>query len=89
MYPNEPDALAATESIVRNTSAKGATSLLQLLAGLVAWLLPWLYGLLHRGAFTALFLRPAERVSCSMLTVSDLIEEYQIRCAPHWRPALG
>ena len=79
MYPNEPDALEATQSLVRNTPANGASSCLQLLASFVAWLLPWLYGLLHRVAFTALFLRPVERVCCSMTTVSDLIEEYKIK----------
>jgi hypothetical protein len=79
MYRDEPDALAATQSIVRNTGPGGATSRLQLLGSYLAWLAPWAYGLMHGVVFRALFLRPAERVGCQMLTVSDVIDQFHMR----------
>lgn len=38
-----------------------------------------LYKLLHRTLFTLLLLRPVEKIKCPMVTVSDLLEQYNIR----------
>ena len=40
---------------------------------------PGWYKAVHRYLFTLLLLRPVEKIRCPMVTVSDLIEQYNIK----------
>lgn len=41
--------------------------------------MPRLYRLIHATAFRLLLLRPARRVACRMVTVSDIMEQHDLR----------
>jgi hypothetical protein len=49
-------------------------------ARIFARAMPALYKRMHSFFFTNLLLRPALKVKCPMMTVSDLIERYSLRC---------
>lgn len=76
MYPDEADAAQATFSLVLHRPQ--SFSLLEDVGKAVARCSPGLYRLLHSWAFTGLLLRPAEKIMCPMLTVSQLMQQHGI-----------
>lgn len=78
MYPDEADAAQATFSLVLHRPQ--SFSLLEDCGKAVARSCsPQLYKLVHSLFFRALLLRPAEKVMCPMVTVSQLIRQYNIK----------
>ncbi|KAF8062749.1 fkbM [Scenedesmus sp. PABB004] len=82
MYPDDADAAAATLVLHRPQSF----SRLEDVGKALARCSPSLYRCIHSLAFRALLLRPAESLVCRMVTVSELIAEHGIKCAPRAAP---